>query len=57
MEEGSTEIRRQRSKDGALSRPGYALGQLPGRPVEKAGGSPGRVVGTTCTGLAQSTVA
>ena len=46
MEEGSTEIGRQRSKDGALKQARYAPGRPPGRPVC-----------TTCTGLAQSTVA
>ena len=54
MEEGSTEIERQRSKDDALKQAKYAPGRPPGRPVEKVGRSLGRPVCTTCTGLARS---
>ena len=51
MEEDSTKIGRQRSKDGALKQAKYAPGRPPGRPVEKAG----RPACTTCTGSSQLT--
>ena len=44
MQEGNTEIGRQRSKDGALKQAKYAPGRPPGRPAC-----------TACTGLARST--